>query len=310
MERTFQCAPCGSGHDYKTIHNLKRHQQTAGHKRRLDPEFVAVEQAKNVAAEQAKNVVTKRARDENEKARMADRDQCETKFLCRACGDGRDYQTNWRLKVHEETARHKRSLDADFSAAEGAEEVATKKARDEKERARERDAKEKARLANRDQREANRRRDRSAAEKQASGNKAQKAFHKKVAEMGKDVPPIVGTGTEDDALKALVRYHGSTGAAMLLHDDDERIKNNIRKFVMVSPEAKKEIRKAWEGSRMALNTPLASCASCGIRDRGNYVEVDVAVLPGLFKFKRKDHAKFKVLEGGALLRCCHEVELN
>ena len=223
------------------------------------------------------------------------------KFLCRVCGDGHDYQTNQRLKAHEETAAHKRSLDPEFAAAEEARKVATKKARDDK---------EKARMANREQREANGRRDRSAAERQASANKAQKIFHKKVAEMSKDVPPIVGTGTEEDALKALVRYHGSTGAAMLLHDDDERIKRNIRKFVLVSPEAKRDIRKAWKDSRMALNRPFASCASCGIRDHGNYVEVDVAGLPDFFEFTHEDHARFEVLKGGGSLRCCHKIELN
>ena len=38
------------------------------------------------------------------------------------------------------------------------------------------------------------------------------------------------TEREEDALKALVRYHGSTNVAMLLHTDNERIKSNIRKF--------------------------------------------------------------------------------
>jgi len=45
---------------------------------------------------------------------------------------------------------------------------------------------------------------------------------------------IQGTGTEEDALKGLVRYHGSTNARMLLHTDDDRIKSNINKFVHVS----------------------------------------------------------------------------
>ena len=100
--------------------------------------------------------------------------------------------------------------------------------------------------------------------------------------MHKDVPPTIATGTDEDVLKALVRYHGSSGAAMLLHDDNERIKSSIEKFIRVSPEAKKDIRKAWHESRMASNRPFESCASCGIRDHGNYGEVYVAALPDFF----------------------------
>ncbi len=70
--------------------------------------------------------------------------------------------------------------------------------------------------------------------------------------MHKDIPPIIATGTDGDVLKALVRYHGSSGAAMLLHDD-ERIKSSIEKFIRVSPEAKKDIRKAWHESIIASN---------------------------------------------------------
>jgi hypothetical protein len=109
--------------------------------------------------------------------------------------------------------------------------------------------------------------------------------------------PITETGTEEDVLSALVRYHGSTNAAMLLHDDDEKIKSNIEKFINVSPEAKSEIRKSWQESKMALNAPYLSCASCGIRNHGNYAEIDVATLPDFFKFKAKDQAMFDVLKG-------------
>jgi hypothetical protein len=93
---------------------------------------------------------------------------------------------------------------------------------------------------------------------------------------------MIDTGTDEDVLKALVRYHGYSGAAMLLHDDDERIKSNIEKFVYVTPEAKNDIRKAWQESKMASNRPFESCASCGIRDHGNYGEVYVAALPDFF----------------------------
>ena len=82
-------------------------------------------------------------------------------------------------------------------------------------------------------------------------------------------PWVTGDGTEEDALKALVRYHGSTSVAMLLHTDNERIKSNIRKFVHVSPEVKAKIRKTWQEGEMATNRAHYSCATCGIRDHGN-----------------------------------------
>ena len=84
---------------------------------------------------------------------------------------------------------------------------------------------------------------------------------------------------------------------MLLYDDDDKIKSNIKKFVHVSSEAKAEIRKTWEESEMAANAPLLACASCGIRDHGDYAEKEVATLPDFFKFKPKHQAIFDVLKG-------------
>jgi hypothetical protein len=143
---------------------------------------------------------------------------------------------------------------------------------------------------------------RTKAEKQLASRKNQKRLYAKLNEKN-TTPPITETGTEEDVLSALVRYHGSTSAAMLLHDDDEKIKSNIEKFINVSPEAKSEIRKAWQESEMALNTPYLACSSCGIRNHGNYDYIDVATLPDFFKFKAKDQVMFDVLKGGILL-CC------
>ena len=98
-------------------------------------------------------------------------------------------------------------------------------------------------------------------------------------------------------MKALVRYHGSTSVAMLLHTDNERIKSNIRKFVRVSPEVQAKIRKAWQEGEMATNRAHLSCATCGIRDHGNYAQIDVAALPDFFKFVEKDQAMYDVLKG-------------
>ena len=151
-------------------------------------------------------------------------------------------------------------------------------------------------MGDRDKRELNARRKRSKADKQSASRKNQERLYAHFVERNK-ASPREETGTEEDVLGALVRYHGSTNAAMLLHDEDEKIKSNIEKFINVSPEAKSEIRKAWQESKMALNAPYLSCASCGIRNHGNYAEIDVATLPDFFKFKAKDQAMFDVLKG-------------
>ena len=63
---------------------------------------------------------------------------------------------------------------------------------------------------------------RTKAEKQLASGKNQNRLYAKLNEKN-TTPPITETGTEEDVLSALVRYHGSTSAAMLLHDDDEKI---------------------------------------------------------------------------------------
>ena len=63
------------------------------------------------------------------------------------------------------------------------------------------------------------------------------------------------------------------------YTDNERIKSNIRKFVRVSPEVKATIRKTWQEGKMATSRAYYSCATCGIRDHGNYAQIDVAALP-------------------------------
>ena len=212
-------------------------------------------------------------------------------IFCSVCDNGHDFTTLQKLKRHEKTASHKRKVDLEFAAAEEAEKAAKKAARDTKETDR------------------MRKRRRTEAEKQSASLKNQETLRAKLAKMNK-APPIIETGTEEDVLSALVRYHGSTSAAMLLHDDDEKIKSNIEKFINVSPEAKSEIRKAWQESEMALNTPYLSCASCGIRNHGNYAEIKVATLPDFFKFKAKDQVMFDVLKGEISLCCCHKLTLK
>ncbi len=44
MQATFPCG-CGNGRRYKITQALQQHQNTAGHKRKFDPEFAAAEEA-------------------------------------------------------------------------------------------------------------------------------------------------------------------------------------------------------------------------------------------------------------------------
>ena len=135
------------------------------------------------------------------------------------------------MKQHHQSSSHKRKFDPEFAAAEQAEK-ATKKAanqaaRGEKEAARKADDKEKFRKAARDQRENNIKRKRSKADTAAQQRKSSIVQYRKQTD-GDPAPWIKGDGTEEDALKASVRYHGSTSVAMLLHTDDDRIRSNIK----------------------------------------------------------------------------------
>jgi L-lactate utilization protein LutC len=211
----------------------------------------------------------------------------EAEFKCERCKPGHDFKNKHNLKKHQQSLSHKRKFDPEFAAAEEAEK-ATKKAAS--------GAKEKARLAARDQSADNIKRKRSKAHVEAKQREKSRMQYRKQTD-GDPAPWITGNGTEEDVLKALVRYHGSTSVAMLLHTDNERIKSNIRKFVRVSPEVKAKIRKTWQEGEMATNRAHYSCATCGIRDHGHYAQIDVAALPDFFKFREKDQAMFDVLKG-------------
>ena len=229
----FKCERCDPDHDYKTEYKLKRHYDTPSHKRRSDPEFAAAEEAEKAAKKaekSAKKAVAEADAETNkanaEAAKMAKKNEAENEFFCSICGNGHDYKTLQNLNKHENAASHKRKIDPEFAAAEEAAKAAKKAATDKRETAR----KTKCRRSN--------------AVKQARANDLQNALWAKIQKQNK-APPITETGTEEDVLSALVRYHGSTSASMFLHDDDEKIKSNIEKFINVSPEAKSEIRKAW-----------------------------------------------------------------
>ena len=60
MQRTCSC---GNGRGYKTTQALQKHQNTAGHKRKYDPDFAAAEEADKAA--------NRATRGEKEKVRKA-----------------------------------------------------------------------------------------------------------------------------------------------------------------------------------------------------------------------------------------------
>jgi len=209
-------------------------------------------------------------------------------IFCELCNNRHNYKSLQALKQHMNSASHKKRLDPELVAAD---EVA-KKAKQDIYR-----EKETARLAARDQ---------SKAHKAALQRLRSKALYEKekaarVEKNNKDpVPWIIGDGTEKDVEDALVRYHGSTASAMLLHKKNEQIKKNIATFIRVSPEAKAKIRDSWQKGQMATNAPLFSCGTCGIRDHGNYAELEVSKLPDFFKFDLKHQAIFDKLKGESL----------
>ena len=97
----FFCSICNNGHDYKTTQGLNKHKNAASHKRKVDAEFAAAEEAKKEAGKAAK------------KAEVS-----TDEFFCSVCGNGHDYKTLQKLKYHEKTASHKRKLDPKLAAAQ------------------------------------------------------------------------------------------------------------------------------------------------------------------------------------------------
>ena len=90
----FFCSVCDDGHDFKTLKRLNEHKKTASHKRKVDTEFAAAEEAEKAAK--------------------------KNEFFCSVCGNGHDFKTLQNLNKHEKTASHKRKLDPEFAAAEEA----------------------------------------------------------------------------------------------------------------------------------------------------------------------------------------------
>ena len=208
--------------------------------------------------------------------------QKTTRYICNCRGYEHDYKTAQHLKLHLETSLHQRLTDPEFAKTEAAEKADVKcKRKREKE---------------------------SKAVQQHKGQSRQRLDYARKRENelaraahvinGREADFIVGDGTEEDAKKALERYHGSSSAAMLLDiDDDKRTLEKIQKFIYVSKDRKAEIRKLWEEGEMSDNKPLLVCASCGMSDNGEYAEEEVANIPIFFELKKNDHDRFDILKG-------------
>ena len=197
--------------------------------------------------------------------------QKTTRYICNCKGVEQPFKTAYCLKRHKESPSHRRLTDPEFAKTEAAEKADVKcKRKREKE---------------------------SKAVQQHKGQSRQRLDYARKRENelaraahvinGREADFIVGDGTEEDAKKALERYHGSSSAAMLLDiDDDKRTLEKIQKFIYVSKDRKAEIRKLCEEGEMRDNKPLLVCASCGLRDHGEYAEEEVANLPIFFSLKK------------------------
>jgi hypothetical protein len=203
-----------------------------------------------------------------------------TRYICNCKGVEQPFKNAQSLKRHKESPSHRRLTDPEFAKTEAANkaEVKCKRKREKDSKAvQQADARKRLRLSKQREEELDR-------------------FAEHVA--GREAAFIVGDGTEEDAKKALERYHGSSSVAMLLDiDDDKRTLEKIQKFIYVSKDRKSEIRKLWEEGEMSDNKPLLVCASCGMRDHGEYAEEEVANLPIFFEFKKNDHDRFDILKG-------------
>jgi len=82
----FFCSVCDDGHDFKTLKRLNEHKKTASHKRKVDTEFAAAEEAEK-AAKKAAAEAKKAAAEEAEKTAKKD------EFICSVCGNGHDFKT-------------------------------------------------------------------------------------------------------------------------------------------------------------------------------------------------------------------------
>ena len=116
----FCCAVCNNGHDYKTLQGLNKHKNAASHKRKVDPEFAAAEEAEKAAKKAASGADTETNKATVEAAKVAKKDEAEKEaekaakkreaekeaaraskkdeFFCSICGNEYDFKTLQNLK--------------------------------------------------------------------------------------------------------------------------------------------------------------------------------------------------------------------
>ena len=255
----FHCTECNL--TLASSQNLKRHQQSKRHQSKVD----------------ARKAVS------------------STEHHCNVCNAS--FKSSKALKGHEKSLKHQDNVDPKGAeprkkariaeaqaklatpegkaAAEKKKAAAEKKAADklaqaatpEGKAAAEKKASEKALKTT----ERNQSRDRRGAGQKAKHLEAvfrQDQKRKLALRAHRDSVPApyeVGTGTVEDAKKALVRYYASTNIPMLLENDPETILRNIDRFCNVSAETKQQMRDEWD-AEMNVGMPIYSCATCGLRD--------------------------------------------
>ena len=93
------CGTCGNGYDYKTIKSLQRHEKAAAHKRRVDAQFAATEEADKRVTEKVRDEKQKAIKGgEKETARKANRDQREANARRNRSAAEKQADANWRQR--------------------------------------------------------------------------------------------------------------------------------------------------------------------------------------------------------------------
>ena len=64
----------------------------------------------------------------------------------------------------------------------------------------------------------------------------------------------------------ITRYHASSNVAMIMSSSEAVVEENVKNFLVVADERKKELSRTWQNESMSFSLPLPACASCGIRD--------------------------------------------
>ena len=140
------CELCNTGHNYKSLKALNKHNKSASHKKRLDPGFAATDEAAKKAKQDSKaevfcelcnngqnykslKALNQHNKSASHKKRLDPESAAAAKaeVFCELCNNGQNYKTQQALDQHNNSALHKKRLDPDFVAAD----EAAKKAKQE-----------------------------------------------------------------------------------------------------------------------------------------------------------------------------------